>query len=67
LLFENDVDECGEAGLADPEGRLPVFFQDLSQMGITIREKTHTLREEIFVQDGLRGLQARFRLILESP
>src|SRR5882724_10323990 len=62
LLFEDDVDERGEAGLADPEGRLPVLFHDRSEMGIAIREKTHTLREKIFVRDGLRGLQGEIPL-----
>src|SRR6266850_2132701 len=62
LLFENDVDESGEAGLADPEGRLAVLFHDRSKMGIAIREKTHTLREGIFIRDGLRGLQGEIPL-----
>src|SRR6266850_658246 len=59
LLLENDVDERGEARFTDPERRLAVLFHDFSEMGIAIREKTHTLCEEIFIQDGLRGLQGK--------
>ena len=53
MLFENDVDERGKAGLADPERRPAVFLHHFSQMGVTICEEAHTLSEEVFVQDGL--------------
>jgi hypothetical protein len=62
LLFENDVDERGEAGLADPQTRLAVFFHDFSQMGIAICERTHAFIEGLFIQDGLRGWQGEVPL-----
>ena len=53
MLFKDDIDKCGKAGLADPKRGLAVGFHDFSQMGVTICQQAHTLNEEVFVQDGL--------------
>src|SRR5713101_3861645 len=53
LLFEDDVDERGEAGFADPQWRPAVFLHHFSQVRVTICQEAHTLSEDVFVQDGL--------------
>ena len=48
LLLENDVDERGEAGLADPERRDAVFFNDASEVGVAFGEFADGFGEKFF-------------------
>jgi hypothetical protein len=53
LLLENNVNERGEAGIADPEWRLSVVFQDGREMGVASREFADGFGEGLFGQERL--------------
>ena len=59
LLFENDVDERGEAGFANPQRGLAVLSDYSCQMSVAIRQHAHTFIESGLVQDGLRSLHGK--------
>jgi hypothetical protein len=63
LLLENDVDESWEAGLADPEGRDAVFFDDASEIGVAVGEFADGCGEKFFgyVDERFRGDRGEFR------
>jgi hypothetical protein len=62
LLFEDDVDERGEAGFADPERRHAVFFDDACQVGVARGEFADGLGEKFFgyVDEWFRGGRSEF-------
>ena len=53
LLLEHDVDECRETGFANPQRRRPVLLDDFPEMGVALRQETHALSEDVFVQNDL--------------
>jgi hypothetical protein len=62
-LFENDVDERGKAGLADPKGRDAVFFDDACEVGVACGEFTDGFGEKFFgyVDERFRCSRGEFR------
>ena len=48
MLFENDVDERRESGLAHPQRRHAVFFDDSGEIGVALGESTDGLGEKFF-------------------
>jgi len=48
LLLENDVDESGKAGLANPERRHAMFFDDASEVGVACGEFSDGFGEKFF-------------------
>ena len=63
LLLENDVDERGEAGLADPERRDAVFFNDAGEIGVARGEFADGFGEKFFgdVDERFRCGRGEFR------
>ena len=56
MLFEDDLDERVETGIAHPQRRRAVLLHDFRQMGVAIGQETHALSEDVFTQDDLRDL-----------
>ena len=48
MLFEDDVDERGKAGLANPERRNPVSLDDAGEVGVACGEFSDGFGEKFF-------------------
>ena len=63
MLFEDDVDQRGESGFANPERWYAVFFDDASEVGVACGEFTDGFGEKFFgyVDERFRCSRGEFR------